>query len=306
MPRQVFGEGWRFLPREELLTFEEIERLARRFVELGAVKLRLTGGEPLLRRDLPDLVALLAAIDPALDLALTTNGSLLAEHAEALRSAGLDRVSISLDSLDEETFRRMNDARFSLGTVLEGLAAAERAGLAIKVNAVIVRGINDGDVAALVERFRGTPHVLRFVEYMDVGTTNGWRREDVVPSRELVERIGAEHQIEPLAPTYRGEVAKRWRYADGAGEIGFISSVTEPFCGDCTRARLSADGHLYTCLFAARGTDLRSLLRGGASDDAVRDRLADLWRARDDRYSELRARETSTSGRRAEMSYLGG
>jgi len=306
MPRQVFGEGWRFLPREELLTFEEIERLARRFVELGAVKLRLTGGEPLLRRDLPDLVALLAAIDPALDLALTTNGSLLAEHAEALRSAGLDRVSISLDSLDEETFRRMNDARFSLGTVLEGLAAAERAGLAIKVNAVIVRGINDGDVAALVERFRGTPNVLRFVEYMDVGTTNGWRREDVVPSRELVERIGAEHQIEPLAPTYRGEVAKRWRYADGAGEIGFISSVTEPFCGDCTRARLSADGHLYTCLFAARGTDLRSLLRGGASDDAVRDRLADLWRARDDRYSELRARETSTSGRRAEMSYLGG
>jgi cyclic pyranopterin phosphate synthase len=305
MPKEVFGRDYPFLPRAELLTFEEIARLARVFAGLGVEKIRITGGEPLVRRDLETLVGLLATID-GLDLTLTTNGSLLARKAEALKDAGLNRITVSLDSLDDDVFRAMNDVDFPVTRVLEGIDAALAACLApVKVNVVIKRGLNEDSVLSMARHFRGTGVVLRFIEYMDVGHTNGWRLDDVVPAAEIVATIDAELPLEPVEPAYRGEVANRWRYRDGSGEIGVISSVTQPFCGDCTRARLSADGKVYTCLFAVKGHDLRALLRGGASDEAVATALADIWRARADRYSELRSAATSDL-QRVEMSYIGG
>jgi len=267
-------------------------------------KLRLTGGEPLLRRDLDRLIRALAAI-PGVDLALTTNGSLLADHAERLRAAGLGRITVSLDALDEPTFRRLNDAPFTVEMVLAGIAAAERAGFSpLKLNVVVVRGVNDAAVLPLVERFRHTGHVVRFIEYMDVGTTNGWRLDQVVPAREILTTIDRAHPLEPMAAAYRGEVARRWRFRDGGGEIGFIASVTQPFCGDCSRARLSAEGRLFTCLFARAGHDLRAALRAGESDDEIAARIAAIWGGRTDRHSELRTEATPAP--RPEMSYLGG
>jgi cyclic pyranopterin phosphate synthase len=305
MPKEVFGRDHRFLDRRELLTFEEIERLARAFVRQGVEKIRITGGEPLVRRDLERLIEMLAAID-GLDLTLTTNGSLLAQKAEALRAAGLGRVTVSLDSLDDEVFRAMNDVDFPVARVLEGIDAAARAGLTpVKVNMVVKRGDNEGSVLAMARRFHGTGHILRFIEYMDVGHTNGWRMDDVVPAIEIVETIDAELPIEPIEPNYPGEVARRWRYRDGGGEIGVISSVTQPFCGGCTRARLSAEGRLFTCLFAVRGHDLRALVRGTGTDEELDDAIAGIWHARTDRYSELRTAETSSEPK-IEMSYIGG
>jgi GTP 3',8-cyclase len=304
MPKSVFGHDYRFMDRKELLTFEELERVARAFAVLGVEKIRLTGGEPLLRKELEQLVARLDRID-GLDLTLTTNASLLARKAEALRAAGLDRVNVSLDSLDDATFRAMNDVDFPVARVLEGIDAAAAAGLPVKVNAVVKRGVNDDGVVEMARRFRGTGHSLRFIEYMDVGATNGWRLDDVVAATEIVERIDAVFPLEPVEAAYRGEVAERFRYRDGAGEIGVIASVTKPFCGDCTRARISAEGKLYTCLFAVRGTDLRALLRGGASDDELRAAIAGVWAGRTDRYSEVRTSRT-TDAPRIEMSYIGG
>lgn len=306
MPREVFGPDHAFLPRTEILSYEEFTRLTRVFVDLGVTKVRLTGGEPLLRRDLEKLVAMIAAIPGVEDIALTTNGSLLAGRAASLRAAGLHRVTVSLDSVDPRTFRDLADVRLPLAAVLDGIAAAAAAGLApVKLNAVIRRGVNDDGVPDLVEYARAEGHILRFIEFMDVGTTNHWLHHDVVPAAEIVAGIDALHPLEPVAPDRRGEVAKRWRYRDGAGEIGVISSVTQPFCGDCTRARITSTGELFTCLFAARGTDLRSPLRGGASDDELRAAVGAVWSARDDRYSELRSRSV-TDLPRPEMSYLGG
>jgi cyclic pyranopterin phosphate synthase len=305
MPKEVFGRDYRFLDRRELLTFEEIERLARVFVRLGVRKIRLTGGEPLLRRDLERLVELLARIG-SLDLTLTTNGALLARKAAVLAAAGLERVTVSLDSLDDATFRRMNDVDFGVDRVLEGIEAAAAAGLTpVKVNVVVKRGVNEDSVLPVAAHFRGTGHVLRFIEYMDVGHTNGWRMDDVVPAAEILETIAAEFPLVPVEPAYRGEVARRWRYADGSGEIGVIASVTQPFCGDCTRARLSAEGRLYTCLFAVRGHDLRALVRSAKSDRELEEAIAGVWGRRDDRYSELRSAETAALPK-VEMSYIGG
>jgi cyclic pyranopterin phosphate synthase len=305
MPKEVFGRDHRFLDRRELLTFEEIERLTRAFVRQGVEKIRITGGEPLVRRDLERLIEMLAAID-GLDLTLTTNGSLLAQKAEALRAAGLGRVTVSLDSLDDEVFRAMNDVDFPVARVLEGIDSAARAGLTpVKVNMVVKRGDNEGSVLAMARRFHGTGHILRFIEYMDVGHTNGWRMDDVVPAAEIVATIDAELPIEPVEPNYPGEVARRWRYRDGGGEIGVISSVTQPFCGGCTRARLSAEGRLFTCLFAVRGHDLRALIRGSGTDEEIDDAIAGIWHARTDRYSELRTAETASEPK-IEMSYIGG
>ncbi len=304
MPSEVFGRDYRFLPKRELLTFEEIERAARVFVELGVRKLRLTGGEPLLRRDVEQLVARLAAIGDV-DLTLTTNAALLAQKAQVLADAGLTRVTVSLDSLDDEVFRVMNDVDFPVARVLAGIDAAAEAGLPVKVNVVVKRGLNEGSVVDIARRFRGTGHAVRFIEYMDVGASNGWRLDDVVPAAEIVAAIGAEFPLEPVEAAYRGEVAQRYRYRDGAGEIGVIASVTQPFCGDCTRARLSADGKLYTCLFAIRGHDLRAILRSGASDEELDAAIRAVWERRTDRYSELRTEETS-SLRKVEMSYIGG
>ena len=304
MPKEVFGRDYVFLPRADLLTFEEIARLARLFVDLGARKIRLTGGEPLVRRELERLVAMLAPLGA--DLTLTTNGALLAPRARALRKAGLDRVTVSLDSLDDATFMAMNDVGFPVARVLEGIAAAAEAGLApVKVNMVVKRGVNEQSVLPMARHFRGSGQVVRFIEYMDVGNSNGWRLDDVVTADEILATIDAEFPLEPIAPDYPGEVATRWRYRDGAGEIGVIASVSRPFCGDCTRARLSADGSLYTCLFAAVGHDLRGSLRAGASDEELRDQIAALWRGRDDRYSEVRSAET-VGLRKVEMSYIGG
>ena len=313
MPREVFGPDFAFLPRNQILSFEEIARLARLFAEQGVRKIRLTGGEPLLRAELPTLVRMLVETPGIEDVALTTNGSLLALQAQRLADAGLRRITVSLDSLDDAVFRSLNDVNFPVAMVLEGIAAAERAGLApIKINAVVKRGVNDHTVVDLARHFKGTGHILRFIEYMDVGTTNGWRLDDTVPGREIIERIGAELPLEPAEPNYRGEVAQRWRYVDGEGEIGVITSVTQPFCGDCTRARLSAEGSLYTCLFAAQGLDLRATLRGGASDDELTALIRGVWGRREDRYSEIRTADTAAGvggggpGRRIEMSYIGG
>ena len=304
MPKSVFGQDYRFMDRKELLSFEEIERVARAFVRLGVEKIRLTGGEPLLRREVEGLVARLATID-GLDLTLTTNASLLARKARVLKDAGLNRVNVSLDSLDDATFRAMNDVDFPVARVLEGIEAASEAGLPVKVNAVVKRGVNDDGIVEMARHFRGSSHTLRFIEFMDVGTTNGWRLDDVVPAAEIVERIDAVFPLEPVEAAYRGEVAQRWRYRDGAGEVGVISSVTQPFCGDCTRSRISAEGKLYTCLFAARGTDLRALIRSGASDDELTEAIGDVWLRRADRYSEIRTERTRELPR-IEMSYIGG
>ena len=298
MPKSVFGHDYRFMDRKELLTFEEIERVARAFVRLGVEKIRLTGGEPLLRREVEGLVERLATID-GLDLTLTTNASLLARKARALRDAGLDRVNVSLDSLDDATFRAMNDVDFPVARVLEGIEAASDVGLPVKVNAVVKRGVNDDGIVDMARHFRGSPHTLRFIEYMDVGTTNGWRLDDVVPAAEIVERIDAVFPLEPVEAAYRGEVAQRWRYRDGAGEVGVITSVTQPFCGDCTRSRISAEGKLYTCLFAVRGTDLRALVRSGATDDELTDGDRSVWLRRADRYSRsARSARASCRGSR--------
>jgi GTP 3',8-cyclase len=307
MPREVFGPDHVFLPRSQLLSFEELERIVRVAVDLGVTKIRLTGGEPLLRTDLPDLVARLAAVDGLDDLALTTNGLLLRQHAAALADAGLHRITVSLDALDETTFRAVADTKASVLGVLDGIEAARAAGLGpIKVNTVLRRGVNDAQLEDLAGWARDADVTLRFIEFMDVGTTNGWLREGVVPATEVVERIDARWPIEPVDRHHAGEVAERYRYLDGAGEVGVVASVTRAFCRDCTRARLSAVGELYTCLFAASGHDLRGLLRDeGAGDDALRDRLVAIWSARTDRASELRAEEGLT-GPRVEMSYIGG
>lgn len=305
MPREVFGSDFEFLPRSEILSYEEIVRLARIFVRLGVRKIRLTGGEPLLRRDLPDLVTLLAAL-PGVEVALTTNGALLGEMADELSRAGLHRVTVSLDSLDDATFARINDADLPVAKVLAGVDAAARAGLGpVKINAVVKRGVNDQEIATFAGRFRNSRHIPRFIEYMDVGNSNGWRLDDVVPAAEIVDRIASIWPIEPVEKAYPGEVARRWRYVDGAGEIGVISSVSAPFCGDCTRARLSAEGRLYTCLFAAAGTDLRTAVRSGMDDRELEALLAGVWGRRSDRYSELRSGATRGL-RRVEMSYIGG
>jgi len=303
MPKEVFGRDYRFLERRELLTFEELERLARIFVDAGVEKIRITGGEPLLRRDLERLIAALAAL--GVDLTLTTNGSLLSRKAAVLADAGLRRVTVSLDSLDDEAFRAMNDVEFPVQRVLEGIDAAAAAGLPVKVNAVIKRGVNEGSILELARHFKGTPHVLRFIEYMDVGHSNGWRLDDVVPAAEIVRSIDEVFSLEPIEPTYRGEVARRWRYRDGSGEIGVIASVTQPFCGDCTRARISAEGTLYTCLFGVRGHDLRALVRSGASDADLHDTVGAIWSRRSDRYSDLRS-ERTVELPKVEMSYIGG
>jgi cyclic pyranopterin phosphate synthase len=304
MPAEVFGRDYRFLDRKELLTFEEITCLARAFAAHGVEKIRITGGEPLVRRELERLIAQLSEID-GLDLTLTTNGSLLPQKAQALADAGLKRITVSLDSLDDATFRALNDVDFPVERVLEGIEAAREAGLPVKVNMVVKRGVNDADVVPMARFFREQGHTLRFIEYMDVGATNGWRLDDVVPAAEIVERIAADRPLEPVEPAYRGEVARRWRYTDGSGEIGVIASVTQPFCGDCTRARVSAEGRLYTCLFATKGHDLRALIRGGADDAALEARIAELWSVRADRYSEIRSERTSRAAK-IEMSYIGG
>ena len=305
MPREVFDHDFKFVAHDEVLSFEEIARMARLFAGLGVKKVRLTGGEPLVRRDLHRLVAMLAEM-PGLDLTLTTNGSLLPKQAAALANAGLKRVTVSLDSLDDATFRAINDADFPVSKVIEGIEAAAAAGMApIKINMVVKRGVNDAHVLAMAERWRGTGHIVRFIEYMDVGSTNGWRMDEVVPSADIIRMIGMRHPLESADPNYAGEVAERWRYADGAGEIGVISSVTQAFCGTCNRLRLSAEGSLYTCLFAQQGHPLKHLLRQGAADEAIVNEIAAVWRARGDRYSELRTAETAKQ-HKIEMSYIGG
>jgi cyclic pyranopterin phosphate synthase len=304
MPREMFGADHPFLPYSAILSFEEITRLARIFVDLGVQKIRLTGGEPLVRRELHRLVAMLSQL-PA-EVTLTTNGSLLAKHAHALKAAGLKRVTVSLDSLDDATFRKMNDADFPVAKVIEAIEVAAAEGFApIKINTVVKRGVNDQDIVRMAERWRGTGHILRFIEYMDVGSTNGWRMDDVVPSAEVVKRISARFPLEPIGANYPGEVAERWRYVDGAGEIGVISSVTQAFCSSCTRMRLSTEGSLFTCLFAESGHDLKTLLRSGATDDQLRNEIAAVWQRRSDRYSEIRTAETAKQ-RKVEMSYIGG
>lgn len=312
MPKEIFGPDFAFRDRAELLTFEEIIRLAAIAVQLGVGKIRLTGGEPLLRRGLPTLIAGLAELrTPAgepLDIALTTNGSALATLAPALRQAGLRRVTVSVDSLREDRFQAINDVGFPLARVLAAIDAATAAGLEpVKINTVLKRGVNDDEILDLVKYFRDRGHPIRFIEYMDVGSTNGWVLDDVVPSAEVIDTISARYPLVPLAPTQPGEVAKRWGFADGhPGEVGVISSVTNAFCGDCTRARISAEGQLFTCLFTNRGTDLRALLRGGATDAELIAVLARVWQVRDDRYSELRAAGAAPDPDRIEMSYIGG
>jgi GTP 3',8-cyclase len=303
MPREMFGADHPFLPYSAILSFEEVTRLARIFVGLGVQKIRLTGGEPLVRRDLHRLVAMLAELD--VEITLTTNGSLLAKQVDALKAAGLDRVTVSLDSLDDATFKAMNDADFPVAKVVAAIDAAAAAGLPVKINTVVKRGINDQDIESMAERWRGSGHVVRFIEFMDVGSSNGWRMDDVVPSAEVVRRISARWPLEPVGANYPGEVAERWRYVDGAGEIGVISSVTQAFCSSCNRMRLSTEGSLFTCLFAESGHDLKALLRGGATDEQIRNEIAAVWQRRDDRYSEIRT-EATAKQRKVEMSYIGG
>ncbi|MDX3893902.1 GTP 3',8-cyclase MoaA [Pusillimonas sp.] len=310
MPREVFGSDYEFMPHASLLSFEEIARVAGIAVGLGVRKIRLTGGEPLLRKHLENLIALLADLrtpeGEPVDLTLTTNGTLLAKKARALKDAGLERVTVSLDALDDSMFERMSDSNVSVATVLEGIEEAARVGLApVKVNMVVRKGLNDGQILPMARHFRHSGHILRFIEYMDVGSTNGWNLDEVLTGKQILDRIGSEFPLEPVDAHYRGEVAERWRYADGGGEIGVITSVSQPFCGDCTRARLSPEGRIFLCLFADSGHDLRSLLRGGASDEQIRDRLAAIWHGRDDHYSELRGQETARRDK-VEMSYIGG
>lgn len=312
MPAELYGERYKFLPKPQILTFEEIERLARIFVELGVRKIRLTGGEPLVRAEISKLVERLARIKEADDLTLTTNGYLLSRHARALKEAGLRRITVSLDSLDDEVFKRMNGREYDKRPVLQGIQAADKAGLhPIKINCVVQRGVNDHTIVDLARHFKGTGHIVRFIEFMDVGNLNGWNLSQVVNAREIIARINAELPLEPATPNYRGEVANRYRYKDGSGEIGIIASVSEPFCGDCTRARLSTDGKLVTCLFAKTGEDLRGPLRAGASDSELRALVRSVWGGRVDRYSEERSANTDLegfihSGRKIEMFQIGG
>jgi cyclic pyranopterin phosphate synthase len=304
MPKEVFGHSYRFLDRKELLDFDEITRVARAAVALGVRKIRLTGGEPLIRRDLEQLIGMLSELDA--EITLTTNASLLPRKAQALKDAGLDRITVSLDAMDDPTFRSMNDVDFPVERVLEGIEAARAVGLPVKVNCVVKRGVNHDQIVPMATYFRETGDTLRFIEFMDVGATNGWRMDDVVSAAEIVAAVGAAFPIEPAEANYRGEVAKRWRYKDGKGEIGVIASVTQPFCGDCTRSRISAEGKLYTCLFAVRGHDLRALVRSGATDEDIAAKLAEIWKVRGDRYSELRSDATFDDAPRVEMSYIGG
>ncbi len=305
MPREVFGPDYQFLDRSQILTFEEIARLARIFVSHEVRKIRLTGGEPLVRRDLPLLVGMLAEISD-LDLTLTTNGALLAKQAQALKDAGLKRVSVSLDSLDNKVFKAMNDADFPVEKVIEGMDEAARVGLGpIKVNMVVKRGVNESSILPMARYFREKGCILRFIEYMDVGSTNGWRMDDVVSAKEIIQTIHAEMPLEPLNPNYHGEVAERWRYKDGSGEIGVIASVTQAFCRTCNRARLSAEGKLYTCLFAVKGYDFRDFMRGGATDEEISQKIAHIWGRRTDRYSEIRS-ENTIDLPKVEMSHIGG
>ncbi len=312
MPAEIYGDSYSFLPRPELLTFEEIERLAEIFVALGARKVRITGGEPLLRHGLPNLIEQLARIEGIEDLTLTTNAYLLADQARALKEAGLQRVTVSLDSLDEQIFQHMTGGRFELQRVLAGIDAAERAGLLpIKINCVVQRGVNDEGIVDLARHFKGSGHTIRFIEYMDVGTLNGWELSHVVPAREILERIESEFAVEPVDSDYRGEVAQRYRYTDGSGEVGIIASVTRPFCNDCTRVRLSTEGRMITCLFAETGTDLKTPLRTGASDEELAELICQTWGRREDRYSEERTEHTTgadiTSPRpKIEMYQIGG
>jgi cyclic pyranopterin phosphate synthase len=316
MPKAVFNNDYQYLPHTSLLSFEEITRIAKLFIAHGVEKIRLTGGEPLLRKNIERLIAMLAELKTIsgkpLDLTLTTNASLLARKARSLKDAGLQRVTVSLDALDNAIFQRMNDVDFAVDDVLQGIEAAHRVGLGpIKINMVVKGGMNDHEILPMARHFRGSPYILRFIEYMDVGASNGWKMDEVVPSSEVVRRISAEMPLEPVAANYSGETAARWRYADGSGEIGLISSVSHAFCADCTRARLSTEGKLYTCLFATSGHDLRALLREGRSDAEISTALAHLWRAREDRYSELRSSQTEVlklkrSANKVEMSYIGG
>lgn len=310
MPRDIFGADYAFMPRRELLDFAEITRLASVGVSLGVEKIRLTGGEPLLRKDLHILIGMLADLKtPAgapVELTLTTNATLLAKNAQALKDAGLHRVTVSLDALDEAIFQSMSDSRVSVKAVLEGIQQAARVGLApVKVNMVVRKGVNDAQILPMARYFRNSGHILRFIEFMDVGATNGWNFEQVLSGQEIIDHIAQEFPLRPAQAHYRGEVAARWQYADGAGEIGLITSVSQPFCGDCTRARLSPEGKLFTCLFATEGHDMRALLRSGASDEALTARLASVWGQRSDQYSELRGR-AAPAGKRIEMSYIGG
>lgn len=317
MPKEVFDKDYAFLPHSSLLSFEEITRIAALFVAHGVEKIRLTGGEPLLRKNVERLIAMLSALRTPdgreLDLTLTTNGSLLARKAQALKDAGLKRVTVSLDALDDKVFKQMNDVDFAVSDVLEGIEAAHRAGLGpIKINMVVKGGMNDQEIVPMARHFKNTPYILRFIEYMDVGASNGWKMDEVIPSAEVVRRIHAEMPLAAIAPNYTGETAGRWRYLeqgnDGGGEIGVISSVTQAFCADCSRARLSTEGKLYTCLFATGGHDLRALMRGGKTDEEISTAIAHIWRARDDRYSELRTANTDglQPDRKVEMSYIGG
>ena len=308
MPADIYGEDYEFLPRQHWLTAGELKRIAGLFMQLGVTKLRLTGGEPLLRRDIVDIVAKLSSLSGLDDLALTTNGTLLAERARELHAAGLRRVTVSLDSLDEAVFSEMSGGRGDIQSVLDGITVAQRVGLGpIKLNVVVQKGKNDHTIMDLLDHVRGSGLILRFIEYMDVGTLNGWRLDEVVSSRELLEKISARWPLESLDRNYKGEVARRYAFADGQGEIGFISSVSEPFCGACHRARLSADGTIYTCLFASEGINLRGPLRGGASDADLVGLLQNIWRQRSDRYSELREKDTDTAREsRIEMYRIGG
>lgn len=311
MPREIFGPGYAFVPRKDLLTLEEIARIATVFARIGMRKVRITGGEPLIRRNLEHLVEMINAIDGVEDISLTTNGSMLtARRAADLKKAGLRRLTVSLDALDDKTFKKINDVDYPAARVLDGIENARTAGFSdIKVNAVIRNGLNEHAVLDLVKHFRGSGCIVRFIEYMDVGETNGWNLDDVIPAEQLVDQINAQFPLEPINPNYRGEVAKRWRYRDGGGEIGFITSVTQSFCGECSRARLSAVGEVYTCLFASQGHDLRELLRSGADDEALLSRVTQIWTGRDDRYSELRGLNVPlpASGRgKVEMSHIGG
>ncbi|MBS61230.1 MAG: GTP 3',8-cyclase MoaA [Anaerolineaceae bacterium] len=306
MPKEVFGSDYNYLARSEMLSYEEIVRFVRLLVNLGITKVRITGGEPLLRKDIDHLIKMLALI-PDLDLTLTTNGALLTEDkCLALKTAGLQRITISLDSLNNDTFSSLNDVDFSVDEVINGIDNAASAGLTpIKINMVVMRSVNLESIVPMAKYFRDSGHILRFIEYMDVGDSNGWKLDEVVPSSEIVEIIGSQLPIEPIAPNYLGEVASRWQYTDGSGEIGLISSVSQPFCGDCSRLRLSARGELFTCLFASSGYDVRALLRGDTPDEKIVDTVASLWRNRDDRYSELRSEQTQQISR-VEMSYIGG
>ena len=310
MPREIFGSGYKFVPRNDLLKLEEIARITRLFARHGVRKVRITGGEPMIRRNLERLIEMLRDIDGITDISMTTNASMLTlKRAQSLRAAGLSRINISLDAIDEQTFQRINDVDFPVAKVLEGIDNAHAAGFdAVKVNAVIRRGYNEHSILPLAQHFHGTGTVLRFIEFMDVGTTNKWNLEEVIPAAELVEIIDKEMPIESLQPNYSGEVAKRWRYSDGGGEVGFITSVTQSFCGDCSRARLSAVGKVYTCLFAATGQDLRGMLRAGASDEELSRLIGRIWSQREDRYSELRGQipVTAETPPRVEMSHIGG